>query len=340
MMYRACPLHRIFIFLLVLSLTCVSRMPGQVLAQAPTIPTADQVVAAVNAYRASIGLFALQPNSALMKISQGQADYQAVSGQCTHTGPDGSRPIDRAYAAGYGSGQIIFISENIMCMPVGVTADAVVKSWATMDELHLGTLTKSQYKNIGAGVSELDGTVYFTIDVGVVAGGKRPTFTPAPTGSGTLNPNQSLTPAAISEWIIPVRTVIPMQDGSQVHLVQSGQSLWAIAIAYGVKIAQIITLNNLLQDNPTIYIGQKLKVRGPALTPTFHPTMVVAVSNPTPSASPTRKVTIQTSVTATQQPTPIPTSAPFFTPDRRGVSVALVILCAFGLLMLVVFIKQ
>ncbi len=324
-------------------LTSLFTLPGITHAQTPApVPTAMELINAVNAYRASVGLFPLQANTLLLGVSQAQADYMAVSGSCTHSGPDGSRPIDRVYASGYSVGQIIFVSENILCVPVGFTAKQAVDAWATMDELHLNTLTKQQYRNIGAGVTELDGTVYLVLDVAVVAGGKMPTFTP-PVPAGTAAADATISPEVVSQWLIPVRTVTPRADGSQVHTVQSGQTLWAIAIAYGVKIAQIVQLNLLATDNPTIYIGQKLLVRAAALTPSVFPTLSVGMvdASQTPTAAAARQtlptLAIPSVAPTLTEPAQTPSPAAYFTDSRKGVGIALVIVCALGLLLVVLF---
>jgi LysM repeat protein len=268
-----------------------------------------------------------------MRISQGQSDYQALMGACDHTGPDGSRPIDRAYAAGYGSGAIIFISENIACLPADTPASEVVAMWAGSDPLHLGTLVKAQYRNIGAGVTELDGTAYFTLDVGVVAGGRMPTFTPAVPAAPGSTPQGSGTPLAISEYMIPVRRATPLPNGKTVHLVQSGQTLWAIAIAYGIKIADLVRLNNLEPGNPMIYMGQKLLVRsGP--TATVSP--VVTLTRVTPTPAPTIRIT---ATRLPEPPTPPPSPTVLPPPehafDRRTLGIGLVIACGVGLLVMI-----
>ncbi|HIE57170.1 MAG TPA: CAP domain-containing protein, partial [Anaerolineales bacterium] len=64
--------------------------------------TPAQVIAAVNAFRTAQGLPALEVDYALMGAAQAHSDYQASIGQVTHTGAGGSRPIDRAYAWGFG----------------------------------------------------------------------------------------------------------------------------------------------------------------------------------------------------------------------------------------------
>jgi len=56
-------------------------------------------------------------NSTLMGVAQAQAEFMASSGTVSHTGPGGSRPYQRALAAGYPlAGQIPpgFYSENIL----------------------------------------------------------------------------------------------------------------------------------------------------------------------------------------------------------------------------------
>ncbi|MDX1437480.1 MAG: CAP domain-containing protein, partial [Anaerolineales bacterium] len=84
--------------------------PGPAKAQGGS---AADLIAAVNALRASNGLPPLQADSALMSIAQAHSNYQASIGSVTHTGAGGTRPRDRAAAAGYGGGATIFVSENI-----------------------------------------------------------------------------------------------------------------------------------------------------------------------------------------------------------------------------------
>ena len=75
-------------------------------------------------------------------------------------------------------------------------------------------------------------------------------------------------PATASELIQAIELATPAADGSITHLVKSGQTLWAIAVAYKVRVAQIQFLNNLGQT-VVIYEGQKLIIKeaGPTWTP-------------------------------------------------------------------------
>jgi uncharacterized protein YkwD len=71
------------------------------------------LIAEVNALRASYGLPPYEVNNALMAAAQAQSEWQAEIGTWSHSGPDGSRPHDRAVAYGYGGGAQVYISENV-----------------------------------------------------------------------------------------------------------------------------------------------------------------------------------------------------------------------------------
>lgn len=84
-------------------------LPGQ----APANSAATDVIDEVNALRAEEGLSPYKVNSVLMTIAQAHAEYQARTGVVTHYGADGSRPYQRAIAAGYSvAGDL---SSGILC---------------------------------------------------------------------------------------------------------------------------------------------------------------------------------------------------------------------------------
>jgi len=250
---------------------------------------AFSLIAAVNDLRASNGLAAYQENGILMAIAQGHSDYQAAIGEVTHTGSGGTRPRDRAAAAGYGGGGTFFISENI-AGGTDLSVDGAISMWLG-DDPHIQTMLGANYQDIGAGVAVSGGFVYYTIDVAYVA------------GSGSYNPVATITPGGPTA--IPVYAVLtstPKPDGSIVHTVLSGQTLIGIAKAYGVLVAEIKSLNNLTSDN--IYVGDKLIIRrastpGPSSTGTAASTPTRAV---TPTHKPTRTPTpsVTPAVTATE----------------------------------------
>lgn len=79
--------------------------------------------------------------------------------------------------------------------------------------------------------------------------------------------------AAPAAQIAPLETAAYRPDGSQVHTVQSGQTLWAIAVAYGVTIQRLRELNGLPApaaegQGDVILPGQELLVRPAGSAPT------------------------------------------------------------------------
>ena len=93
---------------------------------------------------------------------------------------------------------------------------------------------------------------------------------------GMVHPNRA--------WAQPVglaiQTMTPQPDGSLLHEVKAGESLWTISIAYGVYIQDIQRLNKMTEDQDKIFIGQKLHI------PTRLPTLVKDVVSPTRTPGP------------------------------------------------------
>jgi uncharacterized protein YkwD len=117
--------------------------------------SAAEVIAQINNYRAQNGLPAYSINSALMVSAQAQSDYQASITTVTHTGLGGSRPRDRAYAAGYGNGSTIWVSE-IIYGGYQATVNVAMGWWKT-SQIHNDTMLSSNYQEIGTGVSSSGG---------------------------------------------------------------------------------------------------------------------------------------------------------------------------------------
>ena len=83
--------------------------------------------------------------------------------------------------------------------------------------------------------------------------------------------------ASVSQYIFSVSVATARPDGDVIHLVRNGQSLWSIAIEYGVKINQIKLLNNL--NSNAVYTGQRLLIKKSATQP-------AASITPSPTSSP------------------------------------------------------
>ncbi len=256
---------------------------GRAAARKPEASAQDSpadVIAAVNSLRASHGLPPYAVNSILMSTAQGQADFMASTGTIQHTGPGGSTVTQRLLAAGYPlAGDLSlggFRSENIVG-GYDMSASAAVQSW-TGDAPHLNTMLSSDLQEIGAGVAQAAGMTYYVIDCA------------RPLGSGepvAYTPGAEAQLSGGNDIIVPVKMSTPNAKGDIFHEVQAGQTLWAIAIAYGVKINDIRQLNNLDPTTTVIQQGAKLLIKRVG-TPTPAPptsTATVEPDTPTPEAT-------------------------------------------------------
>ena len=205
-----------------------------------------------------------------MGTAQGQADYMASTGTITHTGAGGVSVTQRLLAAGYPlAGDLSlggFRSENIVGSP-GMTPEQAVEAW-TGDAPHLNTMLSGDLQEIGAGVAQADGVNYYVIDCA------------RPLGAGEI---AAYTPGVEAQFsggqdiIVPVAMSTPDVQGNLYHQVQSGQTLWSIAIAYGVKINDIRKLNHLDPTSTVIQLGAKLLVKR------------VGTATPAPTSTATRE---------------------------------------------------
>ena len=224
------------------------------LATLPASPAAAQgspgeVIALINAYRAENGLPAYKENATLMQLAQGQADYLAsiVTSGDVHAGPGGTRPRDRAYNAGYGGGATIFISE-IVKYGINETPQSAVSWWKT-SQPHNDTMLASTYVEIGAGVAtDGNGRYYYAAVTGYISGGVY-------AADSASQPSSA--PAVV---MIPVTIAEPRADGSVVHIIRQGQTLWTVAAVYEVSLEQILQLNNLPED-AVIFPGDEITVK-------------------------------------------------------------------------------
>ena len=292
--------RRIFFSLSFLFLLSGIFLPKNVFARDPQPATdAYTLIAEVNALRANNGLPPYAINATLMAVAQAHSDYQASAGTVTHYSADGSRPYQRALAAGYPVGGNLsaggYFSENIQA-GTNLSPAGAVQAWQG-DAPHLNTMLSPHLTEVGAGVTNVNGYIYYTLDASTPSGGTVPVYTPNP--NETPDPNATLdTGGALPtlDWIMPVITSTPNDDGRVIHEVQVGQSLWGVADVYGTTVQEIRTLNNMSVDE-LVYPGELLLIRTVATeipstptlvgTSTLPPTIPVLTETSFPTSEPT-----------------------------------------------------
>jgi LysM repeat protein len=261
-------------------------------AQSNRVPDIDvspyDLVNAVNELRSAYGLPAYGLNLTLMLTAQNQADFMSATGNVTHLGSGGINFTDRLLAAGYPLGGDLsaggFRSENIISGIEGMSANDAVRAWMG-DAPHQTTMLSQYLTEIGAGAAVVNGRVYFVIDCARPKTGGVLSEATSVVESGAAVP-------AEEALVGPVIQSTSDANGEIIHEVQSGQTLWQIAIAYGVKIDDIKRLNNILDNN--IVPGAKLLINEaatPSAMPLETPTLEAAVAA-LPSASITPALTI------------------------------------------------
>jgi LysM repeat protein len=245
----------LFLFFLFITLSGVKTGSASTYINEPLTSPA-QLIAAINNYRQQNGVQTLGENSILMSLAQSQSDYQASTGNISHTGPGGTKPIDRAYAAGYGDGNKIFLSE-IIFGGYHVTVDDAM-TWWKGSSLHNRVMLDSQYLEIGAGVTTDGDWTYFTAEIAWVTG------ISAPAGAGETDSSGDTSESAGEDVLLPVPIIkaTPNEDGSIIHIIQEGQTLWSIAAVYEVDLDTLLKQNNLTRTS-LVFPGEEIIVQPP-----------------------------------------------------------------------------
>ena len=242
-------------------------------------PSPYDVIAAVNALRASHGLAPYDVDPILMMAAQTQADYLA-STPCFgsgHVGPGGTDADARAINLGFPYVQGLDINENWGTLQEGEPIESLIYGgWS--DELHMHTMLHDRGQLVGAGVAVSGDAAYIILDVAAYWGDAGLTTQPTTSAYGA----NAGTQFAVSQYIAPVLTTQPASDGSIIHTVMSGQSLWMLSSHYKVDIERLRGLNNM-GTSDTIYIGQKILIQLPQ-TPT--PTIFVTTTPPAATVTP------------------------------------------------------
>ncbi len=324
----------IIIFIIFLSLFFAPLQTSRVTAATLQSVTASDLISLVNGWRTANGYAALTQNSILMTTAYDTAVYMAVNSLSSHIGDVSGR----VSAYGYGGGALVFATENFA---VGtLTIEKIAEYWA--DDAHQLPATNSNYKDIGAAVYTYGDRTWYIVHAAYTSG------TTVYATTDPLSASYTSTPS-VSQVIIPVETVTPNASGAVVHEVLPGQALWSIAIAYNTKIDELVRLNNLDPDDPTIYVGQKLLIfeanttpASTGISPTVDPSQVTPTITATPRPTRTKTILPSPSLSPTAivaSPTPQPTSVQQSSLNgvfqNKVVGIILVSILALGILLIV-----
>ncbi len=309
---------------IVILLALIPSVKPQYDVKAQTVSASD-LIDWMNGLRQANGYSPMVRDS-LLDSSAASAAYAMAANGCGHPGGK----MERIAATGYGGGATFFATENIAC------ANSADLGWFAQydvwgDPEHQYPATDAQYTHVGAfAYTASDGVTYYVLHAASYPGSS--------SSSGSSSSAAVNTPAPTVQQVEPVYTVTPQEDGSIVHTVRYGQTLYTIAVWYGVTIDQIKTLNGLTDNN--IYEGEKLIIhQAPSITMT--PTITPTISRPTRTPTNTKVPTTPAPV-LTPTPTPQPgllDSLP--TIDRQWLGLGLLVISATGffIVLLISFLK-
>jgi LysM repeat protein len=251
-----------------------------VLAQSSQV-TAFDLIIGMNTLRLSYGLPALIEDPVINAVAQATAQTMAASEMSSHIGD----VRGRLAAAGYGGGATVWATENFAVSSSGYSIDEIMLIWSDAD--HMRPAVIPSYCHVGAGIAKSpSGRIYYILQAAYTSSNSCGPYETVG-GSGSQpggNTGQSGSGAStISQIIIPVKIATPDADGKIYHIVEAGQSFWAIAITYKITIKDIEIWNNISRDSKLL-IGQRLFIPGRNTAGYATPTPVGMIQVSTPDA--------------------------------------------------------
>jgi len=261
---------RWFLFVLLLAVTINTAVVVQA-AQPQAAPSAEvtafDLIIAMNTLRVSYGLPALVEDPIINAVARSTAENMAANQMSWHIG----NVSGRLAAAGYGGGSTVWATENFAVGNLSI--DEIMVIWS--DDWHMIPAVNPAYCNIGAGVVRAtNGRNYYVLQAA---------YTAAKSCGEYRSPGGSTNDGWVSQWIVPVKIATPDADGEVYHVVETGQSFWAIAVAYQITINDLETWNNLSRDSK-LQIGQQLFIPGPNTEGYSTPTPVGMIQISTPDS--------------------------------------------------------
>jgi LysM repeat protein/uncharacterized protein YkwD len=238
--------------------------------------SAGDLILAMNTLRVSNGLPALVEDGIIDAVAQGTAETMAANEMSWHIGDVSGR----IQAAGYGGGSKVWATENF-AVALSFSIDEIMAVWS--DASHMIPAVTPAYCNIGAGTAKAaNGTTYYVLQAAYTAGKSCGSYT-SPGAKVTPGSQGGTSKPFVSQVIIPVKQATPDADGKVYHVVQAGQSFWAIAVAYKTTIKELEIWNNLTSDTK-LQVGQKLFIPGSNTVGYATPTPVGMILVSTPAA--------------------------------------------------------
>lgn len=248
----------------------------------------------INGLRSQLELAPYALNPALTAAAQNHANWMAANSTASHIQDNGSRPRDRAQAAGYNSA---WVSENIY---IGGMAgvDSAWNFWVN-SPVHYAGLTSPNYQDIGIATATGAGGQAFVLVFGTMSWGGAP----AQSANTTTGGSGDRTGAAAAAAAPPSFVVGWDAFGNIMHEVQPGDTLGDIALFYGYTwedIPTMLALNGMTEaDIRALEVGSVFLV--PPQSGTYTPTP----GNPEETAEATAPAEVTAETSATQDDTGI-----------------------------------
>lgn len=290
--------------------------------QAQSSLSGYDLISLINDWRVNqYGYPALVESASLMQCAQWTAQTMAdagIKGHLAYYGYPGAS--DRCSSMGFGGGKTVFVTENWAGGP-NLDYSTLYGYWDDPD--HRLPASSAQYLYYGVGVAQgSGGYYYYVLHAGAISGEKV-----ASSSGGTGVTSAPAGTQVIYNTVVAVLTSTPDADGTIYHIVKSGETLYTIAVNYGVTIEMIQTLNN--KTGTDIYPNESLKISirpTATITPTRTPTVQAPTRTPTATSLPATP-----RPTRTITPTPQPSLANLLPKiDRQWLGLGLLVVSAAG----------
>ena len=216
--------------------------------------TRFDLIVAMNTLRVSNGYPALIEDPIVNAVAQATAATMAGNQMGWHIGD----VRGRIQAAGYGGGATVWATENF-AVGTNMGIDQIMLAWADPD--HMRPVTNPAYCHVGAGVATAaNGRIYYVLQAAYTSGQAcGEIISPEIPGDSDSGSGGDPEPDPIPQIIVPVYLATPNAAGQVIYVVQSGQSFWAIAVAYQITIADIEFWNNISREHG-LQVGQELLI--------------------------------------------------------------------------------